>query len=393
MNCSRRLILTGLLLLALTSRCFSVQNMGISGEVKVNTEKLASRPSSWSGLPDILSELNPLGGKDKAAEEQKQPWVEQVGIHPRVFYFHNFLSEEERTHMIRLAAPMMKRSTVAGAHGEGVVDEIRTSYGMFIRRLQDPIIERIERRLEVFTQVPLIHQEDIQVLRYTQGQKYGAHYDSAYDTKDSGPHHRLATFLMYLSDVEEGGETAFPEGSVWADPSMATKAATMGFSDCAKGHVAARPKKGDAVLFYSFFPNKTMDPASMHTGCPVIKGIKWAAPVWIHLDQFEPDDLHRPSNKQEAPHEPGMCEDYDDRCAMWASKGECKNNPGFMIGTDSTSVGSCRRACKTCQPCSATDWDCIHRNRKAEHFLEVTKEEMEWLGVPWWMGSEPSPEL
>ncbi len=42
-----------------------------------------------------------------------------------------------------------------------------------------------------------------------------------------------------------------------------------------------------AVLFYSFHANGTMDPASMHTGCPVIKGIKWAAPIWIHVDEYE----------------------------------------------------------------------------------------------------------
>ena len=85
------------------------------------------------------------------------------------------------------------------------------------------------------------HQEDIQVLRYTKGQKYGAHYDSSYDNKDAGPHQRLATFYMYLSDVEEGGETAFPERSEWYDPAMGA-AADPTFSDCAKGHVAAKPK-------------------------------------------------------------------------------------------------------------------------------------------------------
>ena len=47
------------------------------------------------------------------------------------------------------------------------------------------------------------------------------------------------------------------------------------------------PQAGDAVLFYSFHPNGTMDPAATHTGCPVVKGIKWAAPVWIHFDEFE----------------------------------------------------------------------------------------------------------
>ena len=67
------------------------------------------------------------------------------------------------------------------------------------RRLHDPIIERVERRISLFTHVPIVHQEEIQVLRYTKGQKYSAHYDSSYDNNDVGPHHRLATFYMYLS--------------------------------------------------------------------------------------------------------------------------------------------------------------------------------------------------
>ncbi len=48
----------------------------------------------------------------------------------------------------------------------------------------------------------------------------------------------------------------------------------MQLSKCAQGHVAAKPKAGDAVLFYSYFFNGTHDPASLHTGCPVIRGVK-----------------------------------------------------------------------------------------------------------------------
>lgn len=57
--------------------------------------------------------------------------------------------------------------------------------------------------------------EDIQVLRYEEGQKYEPHYDYFSDKVNivrGG--HRLATVLMYLSDVEKGGETVFPEAEV-----------------------------------------------------------------------------------------------------------------------------------------------------------------------------------
>ncbi len=56
------------------------------------------------------------------------------------------------------------------------------------------------------------------MLRYSPGQQYGAHYDSSYDKGGVGPKQRLATMYLYLSDVEEGGETAFPRDSEWADP-------------------------------------------------------------------------------------------------------------------------------------------------------------------------------
>ncbi len=72
--------------------------------------------------------------------------------------FHSFLMEEERKHVLTLAAPEMKRSTVVGGNGSGVVDGIRTSYGMFIPRLHDPIIEGIEKRISVFTHLPVSHQ-------------------------------------------------------------------------------------------------------------------------------------------------------------------------------------------------------------------------------------------
>ena len=38
-------------------------------------------------------------------DPEKTSWVEHVGDAPKVYYFHNFLSEEERAHMIEQAVP------------------------------------------------------------------------------------------------------------------------------------------------------------------------------------------------------------------------------------------------------------------------------------------------
>lgn len=57
--------------------------------------------------------------------------------------------------------------------------------------------------------------EDIQVLRYEHGEKYDPHYDYFSDKVNiARGGHRIATVLMYLSDVAKGGETVFPRAEV-----------------------------------------------------------------------------------------------------------------------------------------------------------------------------------
>ena len=57
----------------------------------------------------------------------------------------------------------------------------------------------------------LHHGEPFNVLRYQHGQKYDSHYDT-FDPESYGPQssQRIASFLLYLTDVEAGGETHFP---------------------------------------------------------------------------------------------------------------------------------------------------------------------------------------
>lgn len=57
--------------------------------------------------------------------------------------------------------------------------------------------------------------ESIQILHYENGQKYEPHFDFFHDVANQQMGgHRIATVLMYLSNVEKGGETIFPNSEV-----------------------------------------------------------------------------------------------------------------------------------------------------------------------------------
>lgn len=66
----------------------------------------------------------------------------------------------------------------------------------------------IESRIAEWTMVPAGQGEGMQVLKYAKSQKYDAHFDYFFhkDGTDNGGN-RLLTVLLYLSDVEAGGET------------------------------------------------------------------------------------------------------------------------------------------------------------------------------------------
>ncbi|KAK1288913.1 hypothetical protein QJS10_CPB19g00861 [Acorus calamus] len=229
---------------------------------------------------------------------------------------------------------------VAGDAGKGVLSNVRTSTGMFLNKHQDEIVARIEARIAAWTFLPEENGESLQILRYEDGQKYEPHFDYFQDHRSleiSG--NRVATVLMYLSDVQKGGETVFPYAK--GDNSQ-LKDDT--WSDCSKKGYAVKPKRGDAVLFFSLKPNATTtDTYSLHESCPVIEGEKWSATKWIHVRSF--DRLSAvPSRRSTGDN----CVDDDELlCPKWASLGECQKNPLYMVGSHA-SLGFCRKSCKLC---------------------------------------------
>lgn len=266
--------------------------------------------------------------------------IEQVSWAPRAYLYHNFLTSAECDYMIQKATPKMQKSTVVDNRtGKSIDSQIRTSSGMFFRRGEDPVIEEVERRIAEFSMIPAENGEGIQMLHYEIGQKYEAHYDYFHDAVNSAPEkggQRIATVLMYLSDIEEGGETVFPSGK-----GVEGLEKREDWSACAKRGAAVHPKKGDALLFFSLDLNQQLDTHSLHASCPVILGNKWSATKWMHVAKFGIGG----AKKARKPGDP--CQDENKMCASWAAAGECKKNPDFMIGT-SDSDGQCLKACNEC---------------------------------------------
>ncbi|KAJ7957337.1 prolyl 4-hydroxylase 1 [Quillaja saponaria] len=214
---------------------------------------------------------------DKEAQVLRIGYVkpEVLNWSPRIILLHNFLSMEECDYLRAIARPRLQISTVVDAKtGKGIKSEVRTSSGMFLSAEEKkyPMVQAIEKRISVYSQIPIENGELIQVLRYEKNQFYKPHHDYFSDTfnlKRGGQ--RIATMLIYLSDNVEGGETYFP---------------MAGSGECNCGGkivrgLSVKPIKGNAVLFWSMGLDGQSDPNSVHGGCEVLSGEKWSATKWM----------------------------------------------------------------------------------------------------------------
>jgi prolyl 4-hydroxylase len=69
--------------------------------------------------------------------------------------------------------------------------------------------------------------------------------------------------ILYLNDVDQGGETIFP--SI---------------------HLSVVPKKGAAIYFEYCNAAGHVDPSTLHGGAPVLAGEKWIATKWMRQRKY-----------------------------------------------------------------------------------------------------------
>jgi prolyl 4-hydroxylase len=143
---------------------------------------------------------------------QKYPGIERLVYDndgPPIHVVHDFLTDHEADFLIDVAESCLSRSLVGG----DIAIPGRTSDSCYFEQYHLPgLMEKVTS----LTGKPLEHCEYPQVAKYVAGQHYGMHYDGF--SSHGGPTglkeltyggNRVATVLIYLNDVAEGGETYF----------------------------------------------------------------------------------------------------------------------------------------------------------------------------------------
>lgn len=189
---------------------------------------------------------------------------------PTVVVFDSLMSAEECDQLIALSHGKMQQSKVVDeVTGQETLHDERTSLGTFFRFCETDFIAMLDRRIAEVMHWPAENGEGLQILNYKPGGEYKPHFDYfPYDQAGSKRHlavggQRVSTLVIYLNDVDQGGETDFPE---------------IGLS--------VVPKKGSGVYFEYCNSKGEIDPQTLHAGLPVVKGEKWIATKWMRQRRY-----------------------------------------------------------------------------------------------------------
>ncbi|MFS2100770.1 2OG-Fe(II) oxygenase [Variovorax sp. Varisp85] len=189
---------------------------------------------------------------------------------PAMAVLDDVFDARECEELIALARPRLAPSTtVDPLSGRDLVGEQRSSLGMFFRLRENAFIARLDQRVSELMNLPVENGEGLQVLCYPAGAQSMPHFDflvpsnAANKASLARSGQRVSTLVSYLNEVEEGGETIFPECG-WSVP----------------------PRRGSAVYFEYCNSLGQVDHASLHAGGPVLHGEKWVATKWMRQRRF-----------------------------------------------------------------------------------------------------------
>ncbi len=182
-----------------------------------------------------------------------------------VFTVADFLSSAECTHLIALIDDVARPSPVYPGQDS---TNYRTSFSGDVDP-GDSFVRMIERRICDLMGIDQRWSETFQGQRYGPGQEFKAHFDAFMTNSDYWPTEKARggqrswTAMVWLNQVEEGGETEFPQ---------------LGFS--------LPPQPGMLLMWNNARPDGSLNPAVLHAGLPVVRGNKYMITKWFRTRRW-----------------------------------------------------------------------------------------------------------
>lgn len=246
----------------LGSRLAQAELMALSGQWRLAYDVLGGEAvpeSRWNSLRDSIDLPKWLTPRRR----------ESLLDSPRMGLVEDFAAPEMCDWLIARARARLKPAKVTDrATGQSSVSYARTGSSCLFRRPDsDLIIAILRARIAEVIETCVDALEIPTVLHYSEGQEFAPHYDITVDPAApdyteklaKGAQQRVATFLLYLNDEYEGGETEFPAlGKRW------------------------NGQKGEGLYFWNVLPNGALDEGTLHAGLPVTRGEKWLFSQWIN---------------------------------------------------------------------------------------------------------------
>lgn len=195
---------------------------------------------------------------------------------PLVYALDNFITPEECQHIIQKAKPHLKRAMVGAGldpnNMDGTYSKNRTGTNCWFPHNHDPIFFQIGEKIAQEVGYSFANAEQFQIVHYDVGEEFKNHYDGWEQDGTSEHFHnfkfggnRLLTALIYLNDVEEGGETKMTKLNHLVE---AKQGRVLVFENCYKG-------------------TNNRHLLSEHCGMPVLRGEKYAVNLWFKECPYE----------------------------------------------------------------------------------------------------------
>src|SRR5690606_8720931 len=221
----------------------------------------------WKPAADQLRVLASMsGGRIDVATWAHVPAGSVLHDGPDVRLFPSFLNDEVCAWLIERSRGRLVRARVYDVGSkQDVVSETRTNTDAGFSLMETDLVHlMVQTRMAVATNVPLVNMEGATVLHYDVGEEIRNHYDfvdpatPGYEEEVRNRGERIITFLVYLNDDYDGGETEFPR---------------LG--------IRHKGRRGEGLYFVNVLPSGKPDLRSWHAGRPPLRGEKWILSQFI----------------------------------------------------------------------------------------------------------------